>query len=94
MSGSINDLLRQYTRDNVVGPTQPRFTVPPQNLPRTIDPETYTGLIPTPSEDFGPTALSMPHDYTTMQQLLRPGDPAAWNQLLRLIYYNRENRRT
>jgi hypothetical protein len=60
-------------------------TEPPEN--------TYTGVIPTPRSDYGPTILQLPHDYMRMNKLLQPGDPASWQLLLKTMLMNRASRR-
>jgi hypothetical protein len=79
-----------------VGPNaiDPRWRgAPSYELPKQPPPGTYTGDIPTPPSDYGSTLLNLPHDYQRQLELLRPSDPKAYRELLKLIYMNRDNRR-
>lgn len=93
MSGTtLNPLLRFMDEDINRQPEVnylPRYGVIPNQAP----PDTYTGTLPTNADVYGPTSLNMPHDYWTYKSLLRPGDPANYELLLRLMYLNRDNRR-
>ena len=62
-------------------------------IPTEPPPATYTGDIPTPPSDYGPTGLSLPHDWQRMNTLMQPGDPASWQLLLKTMLVNRHNRR-
>ena len=99
MAGLLDEGLEADPRAAVLGWVGPN-AIDPQwrgaqsyELPKQPPPGTYTGDIPTPPSDYGPTALSMPHDYQRMLELLRPSDPESYKRILQLIYKNRENRR-
>jgi hypothetical protein len=62
-------------------------------IPTEAPDNTYRGNLPTPPSDYGSTLLNLPHDYQRQLELLRPSDPEAYRQLLKLIYMNRDNRR-
>lgn len=62
-------------------------------IPTEMSPDTYTGVIPTPPSDFGPTRLEIPHGYQRFQNLMRPDDPQIYNMLLREMLRNKNSRR-
>ena len=65
-----------------------------QQLPTTPTPNTYTGALPTPPNDYAATRAELPNDYYHMQQFMNqagPNDPRL-NQLLQLLYLQRQGR--
>jgi hypothetical protein len=65
-----------------------------QQLPTIPTPNTYTGALPTPPNDYAATRAELPDDYYHMQQFMNqagPNDPRL-NQLLQLLYLRRQGR--
>jgi hypothetical protein len=46
-----------------------------------------------PPADYGANALTLPKQYYRMENLLKPDDPAAFKQLLELLYRGQRDRR-
>ncbi len=62
-------------------------------IPTEPPPETRTGILSMPPADYGANALTLPKQYYRMENLLKPDDPAAFKQLLELLYRGQRDRR-
>ena len=91
MSGSLNRLAPQLPDDS--DPTDANYGAR-YVLPRFNPPGTYTGVIPTPPNNYAATSGEFPPAYYHMQQFMNqlgPNDPRL-NQLLQLLYLRQQGR--
>jgi hypothetical protein len=96
MPGTANQLMPAgYLGPSGTAPGDPSSSFGQvYQLPKYNPPATYTGAIPTPSADYGPTTMQLPHDYYNAVALLKQNNQYTpqIDQWLQSMYLQRQGR--